>query len=347
MGLEVVDFGQETGVVAVLRTGKPGPMLGIRADIDALPVQEPLSNAVRSENEGVMHACGHDTHIACALGAAMLLCENRDKLAGDVAFLFQPDEETSHGAKDLVAAGLFEKLPIRAVFALHNRPDLKTGVIGIRSGPVMSAKDSLTVRVLGRGAHGSKPHEAASPIAAGTAIVTALNTIVGCRVNPKQIAVLSICSIHAGTADNVIPDELVLRGNIRTNDTETRKRLLEDVELTVKHVGTAFGCKTETIVDRSVDLLVNSEELADIAYQSACAVTGAENVVEQEFDMISEDFSAFTARVPGFYYYVGARGKDAPYYPLHASRFTADNGMLPIGAALLAESVVRAQAVFK
>ena len=346
LDMRLENFDQDTGVVAVLHTGKPGPVVALRADIDALPIDESPSHNPRSQYSGRMHACGHDAHITCLLGAAMLLNNMRNELNGDVIFVFQPDEETSHGAKNLIEAGLLNRFSIKAMFGLHVRPEFPSGTIGVRPGAAMSAKDRFTITIQGRGGHGAMPHMSISPIPAGIAVIQALQTIVGCRIDPRSTGVISVCAIHAGTADNVFPSDMVIMGNLRADSVALRAQLRQEITDIVHAIPTGSHCTGSVTFDNSIELLYNSPELLSIAAASASSIVGSNNVIEQPFDLTSEDFSEFSMHVPSFFYFLGASKSPPTAAPLHSPEFVVDDDILPIGARLLAESVLQAQASF-
>lgn len=341
-GLEILELGLETGVVACLTGGRPGPVIGLRADIDALPVTESEGHALRSQVEGRMHACGHDVHTAALLGAATVLAGLRAEIAGSVVFLFQPAEEMVRGARQIIAAGLFDRIRMDALFGLHVWPLLGTGYVGVRAGPVMAAKAGFSVAIQGRGGHGSTPQETADPIVAGAAVVSALQSIVSRNTDPREQAVVSVCSVHAEGSDNVIPACLELRGSIRVSSDTVGEMVKRRLTALCQSVAEGYGCSARVTFSHSVGVTANAARLLPLARACAAAVVGEDHVVEQEFSMASEDFSEYARHVPTFFYFLGSDNPGGEYFPLHHSGFRADSGAPARGAALLATTALKA-----
>jgi amidohydrolase len=343
LGIEVMDLGLETGVIGVLHGKNKGPIVGLRADIDALPITESPNDTNISKEDGKMHACGHDVHSASLIGAAMLLCELREKMKGSVVFVFQPAEETVLGAKLLIKAGLFERIKIDAMFGLHVRPDIDIGRIGIKAGPVMSAKDSFSITILGKGGHGSAPQKTADPIVAGAALITTIQSIISRNIDPMEAAVISVCTLHAGTADNIIPDKLVMQGSIRSFSESIRDLMMHRLADITLDVSKAYGCVAELKMIPGTPMLVNDPKLMELATKSAIQVLGKACLVEQERDMCSDDFAEYANLIPAFFYFVGVGSQERQFYPLHNPRFSADERAPVIGATLLANAAWNTQ----
>ena len=343
IGVEILELGLETGVVGLLRGAYPGPAVALRADIDALPLTECSGDEDSSLETGKMHACGHDVHMAGLLGAAMLLKRFQDRMHGSVVFVFQPAEETIEGANLVIESGLFEQMKIHAMFGLHVRPDIPIGHVGVRAGALMSAKDSFSICIKGTGGHASMPQDTVDPIVAGAAVVSALQSIVSRNVVPQEAAVLSVCSIHAGSADNIIPDALTMLGSMRSCSEHVREKAMARIAEIAGGVAGAYGCRAQTEFLSHVPMLVNDPALAEIARHSAIAAFGEGNVVEPAIEMISEDFAEYARLTPIFFYYLGVGTQGREYRALHNPAFHADEQSPVAGAVLLAQSVWQTQ----
>lgn len=331
LGLEEIDLGLETGAAFRLAGTGAGKTVVLRADIDGLPVTEPPENQNRSTHPGRMHACGHDVHMAALYGAALLLL-GRGGATGDVVFLFQPAEETTAGAASVIASGLLERVRAGCVLGLHNMPSMPAGVIGVREGPLMAAKDSFLITIHGRGGHGAMPEQCADPIVAAAAVISAIQTIVSRNVAPLDTAVISVCSIHGGHADNRIEDAVTLTGSFRTFRRETRALVMERLERLACGCAQAYGCTAEIAFSDETPPVVNDALLLGAATRAAEAVGQA---VRPDMVMISEDFSAYCERVPSFFFFLGSAA-DEHAAPLHSAAYRAHPDTALYGAALLA-----------
>jgi len=342
LGIELQDMGMDTGVVGILRTGKSGPVVGLRADIDAIKCHEMADVKDKSLIEGLMHACGHDFHTTALLGAAKVLSNMKDKLSGDVVFIFQPAEETTSGAAELIKHGLFDKIKIDYIFGLHNRPEIETGKVAVKKGSLMAAKDNFTIVLRGVGGHGGMPHLTIDPIVCGASIINSVQTIVSRNVDPLDAVVVSICSIHGGTPENLIVDEIVMTGSIRALSNKGRDTAKERLEAIVENTALTYGCKASLSYDGDVPLLHNSEKMYHLACEAAKRAMGKESVVGTEPCLGSEDFAVYSKFVPTFFYWLGV-GKEEGSAPWHNAYFATDDNVLKSGALLLAESVIVAQ----
>ena len=342
LGLELIDLGMDTGVVALLRGGKPGGTVALRADIDAIAQQEAPHEGVMSCTDGVMHGCGHDFHTAGLYGAARLLCARRAELAGNVVFLFQPAEEVTQGAQTMLDHGLLDKLPEtpRYLFGLHNRPELPAGQIAVMEGPVMAGKSHFTITLHGKSGHGGSPHKCTDVIVAGAAVVNALQTVVSRDTDPLDSVVCSVLSIHAGTPDNFVPDLLTMTGSIRFHQEWAHQKARKRLEELTVGVSAAYGCKAEVAFHPGVPATVNSPELTALARKAAAALVGADNVVAPRPDMGSEDFAVLGQHIPAFFYWLGSGfpGQANPCW--HNEHFRTDDSALPLATALLAQSAL-------
>jgi len=320
-----------TAVVGTLRNGGSNRAIGLRADMDGLPITEQEGLAYASKNPGIMHACGHDGHMAMLLGAARAIAERR-RFDGAVHLIFQPAEENCGGAKMMVDEGLFEQFPCDAVFSLHNDPNLPLGQIALRDGPIMAAVDEARITVHGRGGHGSEPENTADPIVAGASIVMALQTIVSRNIYPFEPAVITVGSIHGGSASNIIPNQVDLVVGIRSFDPATRdfieKRITEIAELQAE----SYGMKASVDYERSYDATVNHTAETGFLRKQAVQFAGPENVVDLERPLMgSEDFTYMLQACPGSYFFIGASSStDAK--PLHHPGYNFNDDLLPIGA---------------
>ena len=342
-GLEVREGIGGTGVVGVLRRGN-GPMVGLRADIDALPIVEATGLPYASQTQGKMHACGHDGHTAMLLGAARVLSEAPPE-NGSIAFIFQPAEENEGGGKAMVEDGLFRDFPASSVYGMHNWPGLPPGQFAVHAGPVMAAFDTFEVVVEGQGSHGAMPHQGIDPIAVSTQLYQAWQFIVSRSVSPTDAAVISVTQIHAGDTWNVVPGAVTLRGTVRTLRPETRdmieKRMAERADL----ISRAFGARAQFHYQRRYPATINTAAEAETA-RLAAAETGLSDAVLTDLapSMASEDFSYMLQEKPGAYIWIG-NGPAEDGRNLHSPRYNFNDDVLPIGVEYwvrLAHRVLRA-----
>jgi len=339
-----------TGVVAILKGGKPGPKIGIRADMDALPVSErndlPFASKATSEYRGqtvgVMHACGHDAHTAILMGVAEALVKIKDELPGEVMFIFQPAEEgppegEDGGAPLMLAEGLFEQFKPDAVFGLHVVANLPVGMIAVRSGPTMASADSFEIRVVGRQTHGSQPWGGIDPVVAASDLVTTAQTIISRRTNIAKLpAVVTFGAVNGGVRYNIIPDEVELLGTIRTFDEDMRKEIMADLINVAQHVAAAHGAHVHTDkvpMEHGYPVTVNDPALTARMRPSLEKAIGADKVIEPSLTMGSEDFSYFANQVPGMFFFVGATPADQVGTAAvnHSPEFFMDEGALDVG----------------
>jgi amidohydrolase len=338
LGIETKMFVNGTGVVGRLRGEKPGKTIALRADIDALPVQEESVFPYRSENQGVMHACGHDAHAAMLLGAAMILCEMRRELAGNVVFIFQPAEETGEGAKKMVEEGALDGLGggVNGIIGLHVISSLDTGTLGYHVGPVMAAGDFFDVRITGKGGHGGMPHLAVDPIVIAANVISAIQTLVSREMDPIESAVVSICRMEAGgNAYNIIPDTTTFGGTIRSLKPELRDYLPKRIKEILDGIVPAMRGRYEFNLMERFPVTINEGRMTAFGARVAEALLGKDRVLEVKPLMGSEDFSYYLQKVPGAYLFLGSRSVEKGItYPHHHPRFDVDEDVLPIGAIL-------------
>ena len=338
-GVDEVHTGMaQTGVVGVIHGSAPGEAIGLRADIDALPILEETGKPYASTTDGVMHACGHDGHTAMLLGAARYLAETRN-FAGTAYVIFQPAEENFGGANLMVKEGLFERFPMRQVFGMHNWPTVPANTFKWRDGPVMAAVATIEIDITGKGAHGAQPHLGTDPILIAAAIVQALQSIVARNVSPLQSSVVTIGSIHGGNAHNVIPETVRMLGTARWFDPAVADALEQGVLRLSRGIAESFGATADARFERIYPATVNDADAMGMARAAASSVVGAGRVEEMEFPtMGGEDFSFMLEAKQGAYIMLGtASGKaDAG---LHHPRYDFNDEVLPTGASYWATLV--------
>ena len=348
-GIEILELPDtsvvKTGVVARLTGGKPGPEVGLRADIDALPQTEAYESPYKSTCPGKMHACGHDFHTASLLGAAMILSRCREEVPGTVDFLFQEAEETTNGCRDMVDAGLFDIIHPRYFFGMHNRPEVPTGQVVIQPGGLMSAKTNFVITVRGRGGHGAMPHLCIAPIVCAAAMVQSLQTIVSRNVDPMENAILTIGSINGGSVENLIVDSVRMTGCVRSLSQETKDMQVRRLEEIVYNTAKAYQCTADIEYREILPVAYNTPEMTEIAHRAAAAVVGEENCVHAVPTLASEDFAIIMDKVPSYLYWVGSGTEGEPLYAWHNPMFHANDGGLKVGAAVYASSAVTANSL--
>jgi amidohydrolase len=334
-GLEI-ERPTENSVVARLFTGRPGPTVALRADIDALPITEESGVDFASENHGAMHACGHDGHTAMLLGAARIL-SSRELPGGEIRFIFQHAEESPPGgARDLVAAGVLDGVDL--VYGCHLWTPLEFGKVAVQPGPFMAASDFLKLTITGRGGHAGLPHDAIDPIAIAAQVVTNLQHIVSRGIDPLRSAVVTIGAFHAGDAPNVIPGAARLEGTARSFDPDVRDRLPELIERIATGVAEAHGAQAELEYIRGYNAVVNDEEVAELVR----GVVPGEALTELDPIMGGDDFSAYLAEVPGCYAFIGAGSEEAgATYMHHHPRFRIDERALATGVRMHVDVALR------
>jgi amidohydrolase len=321
-----------TGILATIKGGKPGKTMLVRADIDALPVTELNEVSYRSKVPGMMHACGHDGHVATALGAATILAGRRDKLAGTIKFMFQPAEEGPGGALPMIEAGILDKPKVDACFAMHMWNDLEVGQIGARPGPVFASADEFTIKIVGKGGHGAAPHQVIDPVVAAAHVTLALQTIVSRKTHALKSAVVTVGQIHGGVRHNIISDTATLNGTCRALEKPVRAMIQKEIRAIAKGVAGALGAKAEVEWRDGYPPTVNDPKMTELVRGAAAEVVGEGNVVAQEITMGAEDMSYVLERVRGCYWLLGsANAKKGLDYPHHSARFDFDESSLPIG----------------
>jgi len=344
LGVEVHRGVGRTGVVGVIRGQRhdSGRSIGLRADMDALPIKEEGAAQYCSTVPGLMHACGHDGHTAILLGTAKYLAQTR-QFDGTVILIFQPAEEGLGGAKAMLDDGLFERFPCDSIYALHNWPGLPAGTIGINPGPMMAASDRWEVTIEGRGGHGAHPYQTIDPIVVAAHVVTALQTIVSRNVHPVEAAVISLGHIQAGSphAPSVIPGRALLVGTVRTFSDTVQQLVESRMRAVISSVALAFGATAELKYHRSYPATINSAAQANFVADVATDLFGAEQVVRDLIpSMGSEDFSYMLQKRPGAYFRLGQGGADQGRF-LHNANFDFNDAVIPVGSAMFAALVER------
>jgi amidohydrolase len=341
-GLDVHEGVAGTGVVGLLRGASPGPSLLVRADMDALPDEERTEAEYASRTPGRMHACGHDGHMAIALVLADVLARRRDRLRGNVKFVFQPAEEQASGAAPMVDAGVLRDPPVDAAIGLHLWSPVPVGQVVVREGPFWPSADSITLRVRGRGGHGAMPHDNVDTVLVAAQIVVAAQSLVSREINPLHPAVVTFGMVHGGTAGNITPDDVELGGTVRAFSNDDRQLLLRRLGEVAGGIAQALRAEAELIVGAGTSPVVNDPQITALVRAAAEQVVGSEGLPGGEGrTSVSDDMAVFLEHVPGCYFMVGIgnaeRGITAPH---HSAHFDMDERALPIGVEVLARTAL-------
>lgn len=338
-GIRLLDMDVPTGALAEIGGHHQGPTIVLRADIDALPINELTDLPYASTVPGRMHACGHDFHTASMIGAALVLKRFESELKGRVRLLFQPAEEQADGAKTVIEAGALEGAS--AVFGMHNKPDLPIGTVGVRTGPLMASVDHFRIEVRGKGGHAAIPNMTIDPIVVSSAIVTALQTIVSRSISPLESAVISVGKMEAGSSWNVIPEHAHLEGTVRTFDRKIREHIPQWMKRVIEGVAAAHGAEAKLHWTAHQPAVTNDAQMAQLI-SSVAKAQGLE-VVEAERTMAGEDFSLYQELVPGCFIWMGTNGPEQWHHP----KFTVDERALSISAGLFAHTAINALAALQ
>jgi amidohydrolase len=340
LGLDVQTEIAKTGVIALLTGDQPGITVGCRADMDALPIQEQTSLPYKSLNPGVMHACGHDIHMTVALGTAMVMSALRDRLGGNIKFIFQPAEEGAPageegGANLMIKEGVLDNPPVRAIFGLHVMP-IDVGKIEFSHGAIMASSDRFEITIKGKSSHGARPHEGKDAITLAAQVILGIQTIVSRNIDATDPAVISIGRIAGGIRSNIIADEVRLEGTVRTLSETNRSKIQKLMEDTVKGITFSFGADYAFSYRRGSPPVYNHPQLAKILVPTLHEVLGEGNVGEINPQMVAEDFSAYCQKIPGFFFFLGVKPPEQESMaPLHNSLFNPDERSISVGIKVM------------
>ena len=330
----------KTGIVGLIPAYGGEKTIALRTDMDALPVTEQTELPFSSENEAVMHACGHDVHMSCVLGAAALLKKFQDKLACNVKVIFQPSEEsTPGGALSMINEGVLKNPDVDAIFGLHTDPNLPVGTIGIKKGPMMASANNFQIKIIGKGGHAASPHLTRDPIVTSAEVILALQKIVSRMSDPFAPAVLSFGTISGGTASNIIPEEVELVGTCRALDVKTTELFSQTIPEIVKGITEGYGCTYTYRYIKGTPVLVNEPGMTDLVKEAASEIAGDENVVTVIGTMGGEDFAYFLQKVKGCYFRLGVGGKEKAEHYLHSPFFIPDENSIKYGILTLVNIV--------
>jgi amidohydrolase len=339
-GLRVKTGMAKTGVIGLLKGDKPGKTVAIRADMDALPMEEANQVPYRSKVKGKMHACGHDAHVTILLGVARLFSSMGNQVRGNIKWVFQPAEEGGGGGRVLTEEGVLENPKVDAIFGAHLFPDLKIGKVGIHEREGLAATDRFVIKMIGRGAHGAYPHLSKDPILAAGHLITQVHSIVSRSINPLDSAVITIGKVSGGTAFNIIPDETEILGTVRSLNQKVREELKSRMEQVTQGVAKSFGVDFHFDFQYGYPALVNDPEMSRLVAVACGKGIGKENVEFIRPSMGGEDFSYYLEKVPGSFFRLGCRNEEKGIVnPFHSSRFDIDEDVLPFGVEMFARII--------
>lgn len=329
----------KTGLVGVLTGRRTGKTVALRADMDALPIEEQTDFPCKSKNKGVMHACGHDVHMACAIGAAIILSQLKDELNGNVKFIFQPSEEVlPGGAKPMIRAGVLKNPNVSGIFGLHCEPGIPVGKIGVKDGPLMAQVDDFDITISGSSGHGARPHQGVDAIVVASQVIQALQTIPSRRIDPVEPVVISVGKIEGGTARNIICDRVTLKCTARSLSKEVARKIPVLLKTIISGVTKSAGASFELTYSPGYPVLMNHPAATDLARGTVAGMFGRQALFEiKKPEMGAEDFAYFLQKVPGTFLRLGIRSpKKGAIYPWHHPKFTVDEDVIKIGTAVLA-----------
>jgi amidohydrolase len=342
LGLKVKTNIAGTGVVGILEGYRAGKTVAIRADMDALPITEQNEHEFVSQNSGIMHACGHDAHIAMALGTAEILTKMRDKINGSVKFIFQPGEEGMGGAKSMIEEGVLLEPYVDVIIATHVNPELKLGRIAVGSGSILASQSEFEITIKGKGGHAAKPQDTVDPISIGVNLINIFQTIITREKNPLSNAVLSITYFHAGSSYNIIPEYAVIKGTVRTFDSNLDKYISKRMEEMTSLTTKAMGAEYEFVYNVGYPPVINHTNVVENIIASAGKIIEKEYIIKNpEPAMMSEDFAYYVQKIPGALYILGCAKPDRDTsYNLHSSKFDIDENCLKIGMQIMAQTAI-------
>ena len=340
LGLDVTEGVAGTGVIGLLRGATAGRTVLVRADMDALPLDEENEVPYASTVPGRMHACGHDGHVSMGLGVARILATRREHLAGTVKFVFQPAEEGPGGALPMIEAGVLHDPEVDYCLGLHLWNELPVGRVGVLDGPIMASSDEFVITIRGRGGHGAQPQRVVDPVVTAAHVIVALQTIASRRVDPLQSVVVTVGAIHGGQAPNIVPERIEMRGTVRAMDPELRERLPEMLEELVRGVTSAMGATYELDYARGYPVVVNDIALSDLVRSCARDVLRTDGRVVPCQTMGSEDMAFFLRAVPGCFFFLGSANPERGlHHPHHSPRFDFDEQAMPLGVEIMVRAV--------
>jgi len=340
--VDIDDRVRGTGICAVIKGQLPGKTIAFRADMDALKISEETGLSFSSKNKNVMHACGHDSHMTILLGTIMVLNEFKDKLKGNVKFIFQPAEESTGGAKEMIEDGVLNSPRVDLILAGHIWPELETGTIGIKKGPIMSSPDIFEIKITGKGGHAGKPDKVIDPILIGSEIITAIENKILRPSNPFEPIVITSCSINSGNSYNIVPDTCTIKGTVRTFHEKNRLYVEKKMRNLINSIANLSGAKANFKYERRFPPTINNPDVIDFVNKSSSEIIGSSNVIDIKYpSMSSEDFSYFLNEVPGAYIFIGTRNeKENLIYDLHNPKFTIDENSLKIGVKVFTKAAI-------
>lgn len=341
-GLEVQKGVAGTGVIGLLRGKSQGKTVAIRADMDALPIEELNEVPYASKIKGKMHACGHDAHVTILLGVARIFSSLRDQIKGNIKWIFQPAEEGGGGGKRMVEEGVLENPRVDAIFGAHVFPQIEIGKVGICKGKALASADRFIIKLIGQSGHAASPHLAKDPILAAGHLITQIHSIVSREVDPLESAVITIGKVSGGTAFNIIPDEVELLGTVRALSPEIQEKMKKRIEEVVRGVTQAFGMRYDFEYEYGYPVLINEPEMIQLVASACAKGIGEENIVEVPPSMGAEDFAFYLEKVPGAFFRLGIRNESkGVVHPYHNSRFDIDEDVLPFGVEMFIRIVDR------
>jgi amidohydrolase len=342
IGLEVTTGIAKTGVIAMIDGEKPGPIIMLRFDIDALPISEETGAVYSSQNPGLMHACGHDGHVAIGLTVARLLNQHRDQINGTIKLIFQPAEEGAGGAEAMIQDGALEgPVPVNCL-GLHIWNTKPLGWLGVASGPVMASAAAFNILLTGKGGHGAMPHQTIDPVVAAAQIISAAQTIASRNTDAQEACVVSFCAIHAGNAFNVIPQTLEMKGTIRTFNPQVEHLAYQRLTEITRGIGAAMGCQVEISINNITPAVINDPQVTQVVKRAAQKTLPDHELDEKGYvTMGAEDFGFYLNKIPGTFFFVGSSNEEKGlFYGHHHPKFDFDEGVLPRGAALMAAAAI-------